>query len=73
MVKNEKSNMPMSLLGITSMCMPKNEVNPYAYIPSVTNFLADVTICWAATAAPFLVAATAAPFLGAHDPVGHFL
>ena len=23
MIKNEKSNMPMSLPGITSMCMPK--------------------------------------------------
>ena len=44
-----------------------------AYFPSVTNFLADVTTCRAATAAPFLWAATAAPFLGAHDPVGHFL
>ena len=44
-----------------------------AYIPSVTNFLADVTMCRAATAAPCLGGTSAAPFLGAHDPVGHFL
>ena len=44
-----------------------------AYIRSVTNFLADVTMCRAATAAPCLGGTSAAPFLGAHDPVGHFL
>ena len=39
MVKNEKSNMPMSLLGITSMCMPKmksigSAVNAWSTTPT---------------------------------------
>ena len=47
---------------------------PDAYIRSVTNFLADVTMCCcAATAEPCLGGTSAAPFLGAHDPDGHFL